>query len=49
VVSEQEPPADGDTVVVAIHAKGAHSWALARNGVVYGGTLGEGPAIRWAP
>jgi Matrixin len=49
VVSEQEPPADGDSVVVALHAKGAHSWALARNGVVYGGTLGEGPAIRWVP
>jgi hypothetical protein len=49
VVSEQEPPNDGDTVVVALHDKGPHSWALSRDGVVYGGSLGHGPAIRWNP
>jgi hypothetical protein len=47
VVSEQEPPRDGDTLVVALHRAGPHAWAHLRDGVVYGGTLGEGPGIRW--
>lgn len=47
VVSEQEPPVDGDTLVVALQGHGAHGWAHLRDGVVYGGWLGEGPAIEW--
>jgi hypothetical protein len=47
VVSEQEPPADGDTLLVALQGHGAHGWAHFRDGVVYGGWLGEGPAIEW--
>jgi hypothetical protein len=49
VVSEQEPPADGDTIVVAQHERGKQAWAHMRNGVVYGGFLGDGPAIEWTP
>jgi len=49
VVSEQEPPLDGDSIVVAIREKGPHAWAHIRDGVVYGGYLGEGPAIEWTP
>ncbi|HEY6881962.1 MAG TPA: matrixin family metalloprotease [Polyangiales bacterium] len=47
VVSEHETPGDGNHVVVATHAKGRHTWAFLRDGVVYGGALGDGPAIRW--
>jgi Matrixin len=47
IVSEQEPPSDGNQVVVATHSKGPHAWAFLRDGVVYGGSLGDGPAIQW--
>jgi hypothetical protein len=47
VVSEHEPPGDGSQVVVATHTKGPHAWAFLRDGVVYGGSLGDGPAIQW--
>jgi hypothetical protein len=47
VVSEQEAPSDGSTLVVARRARGAHAWAHLRDGVVYGGSLGDGPAIEW--
>jgi len=46
-VSEQELPDDGDTIVVAERASGPHAWAHLRDGVVYGGFLGDGPAIEW--
>jgi hypothetical protein len=49
IVSEQEPPEDGDSLVVGVHDKGQHTWAHVRDGVVYGGALGEGPAIEWQP
>jgi hypothetical protein len=49
IVSEQEPPVDGDTIVVGVHDRGPHAWAHLRDGVVYGGSLGEGPAIQWQP
>ncbi len=49
VVSEQEPPSDGSQVVVARRAHGPHAWAHLRDGVVYGGALGDGPAIEWNP
>ena len=45
IVSEQEPPADGDQVMVAVRDKGPHAWAHLRDGVVYGGYLGDGPGI----
>jgi hypothetical protein len=47
IVSEQEPPGDGNQLVVATHRQGPHAWAFLRDGVVYGGTLGDGPAIQW--
>jgi hypothetical protein len=46
IVSEQEPPQDGDGVIVAVHDKGPHGWAHLRDGVIYGGHLGEGPGIQ---
>ncbi len=46
IVSEQEPPQDGDALIVAVHDKGPHGWAHMRDGVIYGGHLGEGPAIQ---
>ncbi len=49
VISEQEAPRDGDTLVVALREKGAHGWAHFREGILYGGWLGEGPGIEWAP
>jgi hypothetical protein len=45
IVSEQEPPQDGDQVLVAVREKGPHAWAHLRDGVAYGGYLGEGPGI----
>jgi hypothetical protein len=49
VVSEQEPPADGEHIVVAVRADGKTAWAHMRDGVIYGGHLGDGPAIEWQP
>jgi hypothetical protein len=49
VVSEHEVPNDGDTLVVALNDEGAHGWAHFREGVLYGGWLGEGPGIEWDP
>jgi hypothetical protein len=46
IVSEQEPPEDGDSVIVAVHDKGPHGWAHMRDGVIYGGHLGDGPGIQ---
>lgn len=45
IVSEQEPPLDGDTLLVAVREKGPHAWTHLRDGVAYGGYLGDGPAI----
>ncbi len=47
IVSEHEAPGDGNEIVVATHRKGPHAWAFLRDGVVYGGSLGDGPAIQW--
>jgi hypothetical protein len=47
VVSEQEAPSDGAQLVVARRARGPHAWAHLRDGVIYGGFLGDGPAIEW--
>ncbi len=49
VVSEQEAPSDGSQLVVARRSRGPHAWAHLRDGVIYGGTLGDGPAIEWKP
>ena len=45
IVSEQETPSDGSQLIVAPRQKGPHAWALVRDGLVYGGFLGDGPAI----
>lgn len=47
VVSEQEAPTDGSQLVVARRTRGPAAWAHMRDGVVYGGYLGDGPAIEW--
>ena len=47
IVSEQEAPTDGSQIVVARRERGPAAWAHLRDGVVYGGYLGEGPAIEW--
>ncbi len=47
IISEQELPDDGDRIVVARRASGPHAWAHLRDGVVYGGFLGDGAAIEW--
>ncbi len=47
VVSGQEPPDDGDRIVVALRVSGPHAWAHLRDGAVYGGFLGDGAAIAW--
>lgn len=47
VISEQEAPADGDRIVVALRDGKKPAWAHLRDGVVYGGFLGNGPAIEW--
>jgi hypothetical protein len=49
VVSEQEAPHDGDTLLIAERGAGSRPWAHLRDGVLYGGWLGEGPGIEWAP
>ena len=49
IVSEQEPPADGDTIVVALHENGKQAWAHMRDGMIYGGFVGDGPGIEWTP
>jgi hypothetical protein len=33
-------------VIVAVHDKGLHGWAHLRDGVIYGGHLGDGPGIQ---
>lgn len=48
VVSEQEAPEDGSRLVVAQRGHGQYAWAHLRDGVVYGGFLGDGPAIEWS-
>lgn len=45
IVSEQEPPSDGTEIIVAARERGPHAWALVRDGLVYGGFLGDGAAI----
>lgn len=47
VVSEQEAPEDGSELVVAQRGAGKYAWAHLRDGFVYGGFLGDGPAIEW--
>jgi Matrixin len=49
IVSEQTLPSDGDTLVVAPRERGSHVWAHFRDGALFGGSLGEGPALEWHP
>lgn len=48
VVSEQELPLDGAELIIAQRPEGRPGWAFARDGALYGGWLGQGPAIEWA-
>jgi hypothetical protein len=47
VVSGQVPPREGELLVVALRKKGPSGWAHFRDGFVYGGSLGAGPALEW--
>ncbi|HMI93570.1 MAG TPA: matrixin family metalloprotease [Polyangiales bacterium] len=47
LVSDSEPgPVDGEEIVLGTSAHGGTPWAYHRDGLVFGGWLGEGPAIR---
>jgi hypothetical protein len=47
LVSDSEPgPVDGEEVVLGSAAQGATPWAYHRDGLLFGGWLGDGPAIR---
>ena len=46
-VSDSEPgPQDGEEIMLGSSVNGGTPWAYHRDGVVFGGWLGEGPAIR---
>jgi Matrixin len=47
VVSGHVPPREGELLVVALRKKGPSGWAHFRDGFVYGGSLGAGPALEW--
>jgi hypothetical protein len=47
VVSGRAPPREGELLVVAQKRRGPHDWAHFRDGYVYGGSLGDGPALEW--
>ena len=47
LVSGQAPPRDGELLVIARRRHGPHAWAHLRDGVAYGGSLGEGPGVEW--
>jgi hypothetical protein len=48
VMDAELPPADGQEVAVIPQADGSQRWAYHQHGVVFGGHLGEGPAIEGA-
>jgi guanyl-specific ribonuclease Sa len=46
-VSDSEPgPQDGEEIVVGNSEQGGTPWAYHRDGMVFGGWLGAGPAIK---
>jgi hypothetical protein len=47
VVSGHPPPLRGEQLVVVLRKHGPHGWAHLRDGLLFGGTLGDGPAVRW--
>jgi len=48
VTDIEPPPADAQEVVVAEQADGSQRWAYHQRGLVFGGDLGDGPAIAGA-
>lgn len=48
VMDAEPPPADGQEVAVVPQADGTQRWAYHQHGVMFGGHLGEGPAIEGA-
>ncbi len=49
LVSHRSMPKHGETLVVGLRDHGAHTWAHFRDGVIFGGSLGDGPAVHWEP
>jgi hypothetical protein len=47
IVSGHAPPRVGALLVVALRKHGPHAWAYLQAGLLYGGSLGEGPALQW--
>jgi hypothetical protein len=47
IVSGHSAPRDGETLVVALRVSGPNAWAHLKNGIIYGGSLGDGPALEW--
>jgi predicted Zn-dependent protease len=47
IVSGQAPPREGEQLVIAWRKHAPHGWAHLQDGRVYGGSLGEGPALEW--
>ncbi|MGD8861874.1 MAG: matrixin family metalloprotease [Myxococcales bacterium] len=45
VVGHTLPPRDGDEIVLVKRVQGAARWAFHARGLVWGGALGEGPAL----
>jgi hypothetical protein len=45
VIDAELPPGDGQELVVAQQPDGTQRWAFHHQGVVFGGALGDGPAL----
>jgi hypothetical protein len=45
VLDAEPPPADDQEVVVVPQADGSQHWAYHQAGVLFGGHLGDGPAL----
>jgi hypothetical protein len=46
VSDSEQGPQDGEEIVVGQSASGGTPWAYHRDGMLFGGWLGDGPAIR---
>jgi hypothetical protein len=47
-IHDAPPPADGDEIVLGTDDSGRTGWAHYQGGLIFGGSLGHGPAIRIA-
>jgi hypothetical protein len=47
IVSGHALPRAGELLIVALQKHGPHAWAHYHEGLIYGGSLGTGPALMW--